>query len=63
MPKKQTSKPATDAPSTDAPSTEVTVRVLSAALGENGTTHLQGETFTTTTARAGALGDSVEIIA
>jgi hypothetical protein len=58
MAKKQPSKS-----TTEAPSAEVTVRVLSAAVGENGTTHLQGETFTTTAARASALGDSVEIIA
>lgn len=40
----------------------VTVRVLSAALGEGDLTFLKGQTFETTADRAAALGDSVELV-
>lgn len=60
MAKKASSKPAEPDVLTKANPDLVTVRVLAAALGENGTTYLKGETFETTATRAAALGDSVE---
>jgi len=59
MAKKASSKPDAETSSDTAP---VTVRVLVAALGENETTYFQGDTFTTTTARAAALGDAVQVV-
>ena len=58
MPRKSTT-PAAE-PLKPAPST-VTVKVLCAALAEDGH-HSQGETFTTTAERAAALGPLVQIV-
>lgn len=41
---------------------KVKVKVLVGAVGEDGDTHLKGETFETTAERAAALGDSVELV-
>lgn len=41
---------------------KVTVKVLSAAVGEEDQTYVKGQTFETTAERAAALGDSVEVV-
>lgn len=66
MSKKATAKTAAVKPAPEADknilAALITVRVVCAALGENGETHHKGDTFETTPERARALGDSVEVV-
>lgn len=56
MAKKASQKPTGDS------SPLVTVRVIVNSLGEESFTYDKGDEFETTTARAAALGDSVELV-